>query len=801
MQDQRMADPPEIDNGLSDEQVRQRLADGLGNAVGETGRKTVGQIIASNVFTLFNLVNSLVFLLILLTGSYHNGLFMGVVLTNLLIGMIEEIRARRIIDRLRIITAASALVRRGGREIQILPEELVLDDVYILRPGSQVCADGLVLTSEELETDESLLTGESEPVRKAPGDTVLSGSFVVAGSALARVIRVGQNNYAQNMTLEAHRYKRAHSEILTNINRIIRAVSVLIVPVGLLLFASQFFRGAVHWREAIISSAAGIIGMIPEGLVLLTSITMTVGIIKLAYRRTVVQELAGLEVLARINVLCLDKTGTLTEGVLRVTGVVPLPGVSATEEETRQLAERAAAALAQVFPDRNSTGQALAARFPEAPDWTAETRVPFTSARMWSGASFSGQGSWLLGAPEALLSHAGADPALAGQVAALAGEGRRVILLARSRQMLETSGALLLPADLQPVALILLADGVRPQARAALEYFAKNDVTIKIITGDNPLTAVAVARELGLQHADRYLDMRTVGDDAAALRQAAASHTIFGRVSPWQKKQLIAAMQQDGKTVAMAGDGTNDVLAMHQADCSIVMATGSSAAKAMAHIALLDSDFTILPDVVNEGRQVINNVERVASLYLVKTTYSIILSLFFILVGEAYLFYPIHQTLLGMIGIGIPSFFLAMEKNTRRVQPGFLGKIIRTAIPGGVCIAVNLMLLKLLQVPLGIDIGQIRLIAVLITGIAMLLILLRVAWPLNRTRLLLLLAMAVLFSLGVFLLPLLWPGLLALPALQGESVAVIAGFALATYPLILLLSWLVRRLQPLRFQQ
>jgi cation-transporting P-type ATPase E len=404
---------------------------------------------------------------------------------------------------------------------------------------------------------------------------------------------------------------------------------------------------------------------------------------------------------------------------------------------------------------------------------------------MWSGASFENAGTWVMGAPEHLLRQD--DSGLQTRASEYARTGSRVIVLASSDEMI-VSGSL--PEHLNPRALILLSDVIRPEAKPALDFFTKNDVEIKIITGDSPLTAAAIAEKLGLEGAGRMVDMSVMPDDPEQISRAARDFTVFGRVSPGRKKQLVSALQKDGKIVAMTGDGTNDVLAMHQADCSIVMASGSPAAKAMAHIALLDSDFTVLPAVVSEGRQVINNVERVAGLYLVKTTFSIILSVFFILIGASYFFFPIHQTLLGMVSIGIPSFILAMEKNIRRVQPGFLGKVIRTAIPGGVTIAVNLMALKLLHSPFGIDMSQARLIAVMITGIAGLLVLLRVSLPLNRLRVILLLAMTLVF----FTVVLFFPGSIELPALEAGSIYMVLAFGAVTCPMMLLIKKLLDRI-------
>ena len=755
--------------GLTSAQVQERVEKGLVNTAAARNTKTVGQIIASNIFTLFNLVNFIIFLLILATGKLANTLFMGVIITNTLIGIIQEIRAKRTIDKLAIISAVQACVIRDGAQRQIPVDQVVQDDVCVLAAGSQVSSDGEVLESHELEADESLLTGESEPQVKHPGDKLLSGSFIVAGKGTAKVLNVGQNNYAQQITAEAKRYKRAHSQILTTLNRVIKFISIIIAPVGLLLFASQYFRSGASWQEAIVGSSAGIIGMIPEGLVLLTSIAFAVGIVKLAMRKTVVQELAGIEVLARTNVLCLDKTGTLTKGTLEVSELVALDGFPAED------AALAVAAAVRASGDTNSTALALSSFFKNDPGWQCIKSVPFSSARKWSGAVFAAQGSWVIGAPEFILQDSGNSALKLAQ--GYAEQGCRVILLAHCAEEISTDG---LPQRLTPKALVLLNDTIRPEAQAALEYFAANDVTIKIISGDNPATVAAVGRRLNLKNADRYIDASKLPDDPAELAKAADWYTVFGRVTPQQKKKLVAALKAAGNTVAMTGDGVNDVLALREADCGIAMASGSEAAKGTAHIVLLESDFTALPEVVAEGRQVINNIERVACLYLVKTTFSVLLSLFFIITGWTYPFFPIHQTLIGAVSIGIPSFFLALEKNTKRVGQGFLSKVILTALPGGITVAISIMALQLLQPVLGITAEQLRLAGVLTTGIIGLLVLLRVSSPFNWRRAALLASMAALFAgaIGLF------SGILELPPIDMRTLLVTLVPAVLALPLM-----------------
>jgi len=494
--------------------------------------------------------------------------------------------------------------------------------------------------------------------------------------------------------------------------------------------------------------------------------------------------LAGIEVLARVDVLCLDKTGTLTRGRLQVSQMIPLAAAAGLQPADEARLREIAAAVLAACGDKNSTALALAAYVGDPPAWQAVRQVPFSSARKWSGASFADQGTWLLGAPEILLCDRCAE--IRDQAFRLAEAGNRVILLARATALPEGSQ---LPADLEPQALFLLSDTVRPEARAALDFFAENDVTVKIFSGDHPAAVVSIARELGIKNAGRWIDATKLPDNPPALSQAVRDYTVFGRVTPQQKKKLVAALKESGHTVAMTGDGVNDTLALREADCGIAMASGADAAKQTAHMILLDSDFTALPGVVREGRQVINNIERVASLFLVKTTYAAVLSLVFTVIGATYPFDPIHQTLLGSFSIGIPAFFLALERNWQRVRPSFLRRVVLTAVPGGLSIAIMIILLEALQGAFQIMPDQVSLIAFFVTGMNGLFVLLRVSSPLNWRRLFLLLTMAALF-LGESIV---FAGVLRFTWPEPQSLLLAGLLSLASYPLILGLSWLLRR--------
>ncbi len=765
-------------SGLSRAEVAQRRAAGQTNATPRSQTKTIGQIVRSNAVTFFTILNFCLFVLVIMTGQYVNALFMNVVVANIIIGIIQEVRAKRVLDRLAIITALQVRVIRDGREQQVPQEELVLDDIVVLKPGDQVVADGVVLESREFEADESMLSGESVPVRKQPGDEVLSGSYAVSGSAIARLTRVGADSYAQQVTAEARRYKRPHSQILSALMKIVRSVAYFIIPLGLLLFANQYFRLGASWQDSVVRAVAAMIGMIPEGLVLLTSMALAIGTLKLARRGAVVRELAGLEVLARVDVLCLDKTGTLTTGRQAFSELVPLAGGDGAE------ARLAAAAVIAAFEDRNATAAAIADALGSAPDWPVQVRVPFASARKWSGVTFDGHGSWLIGAPDVLLPESRvAERELAQRHAAA---GRRTVLVASSPVTLADDG---LPSDLKPQALLLLADTIRPEAREALDFFAANDVAIKVISGDNPQTVAEVARRLGLAGADRFIDATRLADDPAAIEAAVAENTIFGRVTPRRKQQMVAALKRLGHTVAMTGDGVNDVLALREADCSIVVASGSEAAKNTANILLTQSDFLVLPGVVREGRQVINNIGRVASLFLNKTTYALGLSLTFVLLGLTYPFLPIHQTLIGSFSIGTPAFFLALESNADRVRPGFLSRIVRFALPGGLTVTAFAIAIQLLADRLGLPAEQSQLLLVLVTAFIAWIVLVRVSWPLSRLRLLLVLAMAVIFVAEAVI----FTGYLGFPAPAARTLQLFLLSAAASLPVQWLLTLLFGR--------
>ena len=712
---------PNYTQGLNAQQVQMRQQQGLSNDSGEIKTKTVGQIIRGNLITPFNILNVILASMVFLVGSYKNLLFMGVVICNTLIGTLQEIRAKKTIDKLSLIAAPKARVVRGGEEQSLPVEELVLDDILRLSTGNQICADCIVQYGA-CEVNESLLTGESDPVVKQPGDLLFSGSFVVSGDCYARVEHVGTENYAAQITNRAKYLKKPNSEIMTSINKIIKVLGLSIIPVGIALFYKQFVISAQPFSQAVVSTVAALIGMIPEGLVLLTSVVLAVSVIRLSRYNALVQDLYSIETLARVDVLCVDKTGTITEGTMQVDGIEPLCPIAQTQVED------AIAAVTNALNDENPTSLAMKQMGFAVPDWQCTGTVPFSSARKWSGASFQNVGTFLIGAAEFVLGER-FEP-LREKVEAYAVQGQRVLLLAYSQNSFREQE---LPKEIAPIALLLLSDKIRDNARETLEYFADQGVDIKVISGDNAVTVANIAKRAGLEKADRFVDATTLKsyDD---IRQAAEEYTVFGRVTPQQKLDLVKALKEQKHTVAMTGDGVNDVLALKESDCSIAMASGSDAARTVSQLVLLDSNFASMPRIVQEGRRSINNLQRSSSLFLVKSIFSAIIAVCFIFLQCDYPFQPIQFTLINTFTIGIPSFILALEPNKDRIRGSFLVNIIRKSLPGAFTMVANVLLLVAISLFLHLPNEQISTLAVILTGFTGLLTLLKVCMPFNLLR-------------------------------------------------------------------
>nr|WP_197508316.1 cation-translocating P-type ATPase [Mycobacterium sp. E802] len=665
--------------GLTDAEVAQRIAEGKSNDVPTRAARSVSEIVRGNVFTRINAILGVLFLIVLSTGSLINGAFGLLIIANSAIGIIQEIRAKQTLDKLAIVGQAKPTVRRASGTRDVLPSEVVLDDIIELGPGDQIVVDGEVIEESNLEVDESLLTGEADPIAKDAGDAVMSGSFVVAGSGAYRATRVGHEAYAAKLAEEASKFTLVKSELRNGINKILQFITYLLVPAGLLTIYTQLFTTGADWRDAVLRMVGALVPMVPEGLVLMTSIAFAVGVVRLGRRQCLVNELPAIEGLARVDVVCADKTGTLTENGMRVSDLKAF-GESDTADVLAQLAADDARPNASML--------AIAEAFATPPGWTATATAPFKSATKWSGASYGEHGNWVIGAPDVLLD---SDSPIAEQAEQIGAQGLRVLLVGSSDLPVDAPQA---PGTVTPVALVVLEQRIRPDAGDTLDYFASQHVSVKVISGDNAVSVGAVAGKLGLH--GEALDARKLPHEPDQLAEALDEYTTFGRVRPDQKRAMVHALQSRGHTVAMTGDGVNDVLALKDADIGVAMGSGSSASRAVAQIVLLDNKFATLPYVVGEGRRVIGNIERVSNLFLTKTVYSVLLA---ILVGLAGLssewfdtdpllfpFQPIHVTIAAWFTIGIPAFILSLAPNNERAHTGFVRRVMTAALPSGLVV-------------------------------------------------------------------------------------------------------------------
>ena len=714
--------------GLTNEQVQERIAEGKVNVNENPNTRTYKQIILENTLTFFNFLNIALLVLVLFVRSYKNSMFMGIIVINTVIGIIQEIRAKKTIDKLAILTESKTVVLREGKKWSISTEKLVLDDLIFLKTGDQVPADVKVLEGT-VEVNESLLTGESDNLSKSQGDELFSGSFVTSGEACCQVIHVGKDNYASQITSEAKEFKRHNSELRNSLNAILKVISIIIVPLGAMLVYKQYMIVGDTLKDSVVNMVAAVLGMIPEGLVLLTSVALTLGSMVLATKKTLVQELYCIETLARVDTLCLDKTGTITEGTMKVedvqlydtaqTTVVqhtakfdsetgePVQNVSAlkpevtvsAEKENGQIQETVNSETASqeerqklqeidhimgnmmsVLHDQNATADALRKRFPSRNDLKLIHAIPFSSDRKYSGAVFEGRGTYLMGAAQFLFPEGNEE--LLEHCSSYAQEGYRILVLAHSEQ--ETKGTER-PTGLEPLGLFLITDVIREEAPDTLAFFDSQGVDLKVISGDDPVTVSAIAKKAGLKNADHYIDATTI-KTSEEMQRAVAECSVFGRVTPQQKKQMVQALQSQKHTVAMTGDGVNDVLALKEADCSIAMAAGSDAAKNIANVVLLDSNFGAMPHIVNQGRRVVNNIRSAASMFLIKTIFSVLLSLITIFFGDAYPFEPIQMSLISACAVGIPTFLLTQENNYNKIDHTFLRHVFMNAFPAAVTI-------------------------------------------------------------------------------------------------------------------
>lgn len=671
--------------GLSDAEVAQRVAEGKTNDVPTRAARSVSEIVRANVLTRINAILGVLLIIVLSTGSIINGAFGLLIIANSAIGIIQELRAKQTLDKLAIVGQAKPLVRRltpaGSAATPRLLSEVVLDDIIELGPGDQIVVDGDVVEEANLEVDESLLTGEADPIDKDAGDTVMSGSFVVAGTGAYRATKVGREAYAAKLAEEASKFTLVKSELRSGINKILQFITYLLIPAGLLIIYTQLFTTGAGWRDSVLRMVGALVPMVPEGLVLMASIAFAVGVIRLGRRQCLVNELPAIEGLARVDVVCADKTGTLTENGMRVA-------------DLRQLDEgdvgNVLAQLAADDPRPNASMQAIGVAYKMPPGWSATATAPFKSATKWSGTSYGEHGNWVIGAPDVLL--APASPA-AEQAEQIGRQGLRVLLLGSSDLPVDDPDA---PGAVTPVALVVLEQRIRPDARDTLDYFASQNVSVKVISGDNAVSVGAVAGSLGL--AGDTMDARQLPVEPDQLADTLEECTTFGRVRPDQKRAMVHALQSRGHTVAMTGDGVNDVLALKDADIGVAMGAGSPASRAVAQIVLLDNKFATLPYVVGEGRRVIGNIERVSNLFLTKTVYSVLLAILVGLAGLAskffgsdpllYPFQPIHATIAAWFTIGIPAFILSLAPNNERARPHFVRRVMTSALPSGLVVGI-----------------------------------------------------------------------------------------------------------------
>ena len=818
--------------GLTNEQVQERIAEGKVNANENPNTRTYKQIIMENTLTFFNFLNLVLLVMVLFVRSYKNSMFMGIILINTVIGIVQEVRAKKTIDKLAILTESKTVVLREGKKWSISTEKLVIDDLIFLKTGDQVPADVKVLEGG-VEVNESLLTGEADNLTKNPGDELFSGSFVTAGEACCQVIHVGKDNYASQITSEAKEFKRHNSELRNSLNAILKVISIIIVPLGAMLFYKQYYIVGDNLKDSVVNMVAAVLGMIPEGLVLLTSVALTLGSLVLATKKTLVQELYCIETLARVDTLCLDKTGTITEGTMRVEDVhlyseeetaadeqdaggekeaseceaqpvkvnlqksaeqtkeeadvnekqMQSEPASAkqihkelTEEEKQKLKniEHIMGNMMAVLHDQNATADALRERFPSRSDLKLLHAIPFSSDRKYSGAVFEGEGTYLMGAAQFLFPEG--NEKLVSSCGVYAESGFRILVLAHSEQ--ETEGTKL-PEGLKPVALFLLTDVIRAEAPDTLAFFDSQGVDLKVISGDDPVTVSAIAKKAGLKNADHYIDATTI-TTPEEMQRAVAECSVFGRVTPQQKKQMVQALQAQKHTVAMTGDGVNDVLALKEADCSIAMAAGSDAAKNIANVVLLDSNFGAMPHIVNQGRRVVNNIRSAASMFLIKTIFSVLLALITIFFGEAYPFEPIQMSLISACAVGIPTFLLTQENNYNKIDHTFLRHVFMNAFPAAVTITGCVFTIMLVCQDVYHSNAMLNTACVLVTGWNYMSALRTVYSPLNRYRKIIIYGMQIIFFASAVILQ----NLLTLGSLEFGMIILV--FLLMTFSPILI---------------
>ena len=769
---------PSADLGLSDAEAADRLRNGYGNTAMESATKTVWQIVKENVFTYFNLIFCVLAACILAVKSYNNLVFMPVIIINTLIGIIQELRSKRVVDKLSLVNAPKATLIREGRVVILPTDKAVRDDIAVFTAGEQVYADAVVV-SGSCQTNEALVTGEADEILKNPGDTLMSGSFVVSGECRACLEHVGADSFASRLTLEAKKTgKKRKSVMMTALNRLLQVIGVIIIPLGVIMYIQQTRFLGRSITEGVVSTVAAVIGMIPEGLYLLVSVALVIGIMRLARKKTLVHEMGCIETLARVDVLCVDKTGTITENKMTVQDVVPLCEDRFNENDIRMIMSDY---VGNMGAD-NETMAALRRYFTGEVRNRAVKTLQFSSATKYGGVSFAGGESYLLGAPEMILTDSYEQ--YRDIIEKYSSLGCRVLLLALYSGDIASRG---INGEIMPISLILLANKIRAEAPATFNFFQKQGVKIIVISGDNPTTVSQVALDAGIEDADRYVDASTLGNERK-IKRAVNDYVVFGRVTPEQKRKLIRALKEAGHTVAMTGDGVNDILAMKDSDVSIAMASGSDVASQVAQLVLMKSNFSALPSVVMEGRRVINNIERSASLYLVKNLFSFLLAVTSLIFTLTYPVSPSQLSLVNVATIGIPAFILALEQNHNIVRGGFMKNILLRALPAGITDFVAVAAAVLLCKVFGFSNEELGTMSTMILAAVGFMMLIVVCWPFNSLRKALLILMVCVFAFCVILLP--W--FFTLSPLSWKPLLVMFGIIILAAPLMYLLTRLLR---------
>ena len=725
---------PNIEEGLSNNQVEKRKKEGLVNFDTTSPTKSIKSIIISNFFTIFNLMNLLLALAVFAVGEYKNMLFIGLVVINTAISTFQEIHSKRVIDKLSLISNIKVNCIRNGKKEKIDINEIVLDDILEFETGNQIITD-CKIRQGEIEVDESFITGESNAITKKEGDIILSGSFVISGKCRAQVEHIGEDNFTSKISKQTRYVKKVNSEIMNSLNKIIKTVSIIIIPVGTLLFLNQYNLDGGILKDAVIHTVAAIIGMIPEGLILLTSTVLAVSVIRLSKSNVLVQELFCIETLARVDTLCLDKTGTITQGKMEVNDIVL---VNAKKDEMQIILKQ----IGKASEDSNATIEAIREKFidiNEAKKWEVKQKIAFSSSKKWSGISFKEHGTYVIGAPEFVLKEKINDYK---NIIEKYSKDYRMIVLVHSNNDFEEKE---LPQDIEVLGFVLITDKLRENAKETIEYFKKQGVDIRIISGDNPATVSKIAKKAGVEGFENYIDCTTIKSEEE-LEKAVEKYKIFGRVTPEQKKQIVQALKKQGHTVAMTGDGVNDIIALKEADCSIAIASGSDAARNVSQLVLLDSNFASMPKIVAEGRRTINNLERSASLFLSKTIYSTILAILFVFVKAEYPFMPIQLSLISLVCIGIPSFILALEPNKERVKGKFIGNVISKSIPTALTVILNIVIVLILNIFLELPSQIYSTICVILTVLTGFMLIIKISRPFNILRGILLPTLVAIFA-------------------------------------------------------